>query len=430
MGEVWVADDPLLAIPVALKVLSADSLGPVGSERLLREARAAAKLKHPAIVHVLDFGTSEAGDPYLAMELLSGETMSELLAKGPLVPTAAVSLLLPILDALAIAHAHGLVHRDLKPDNLFVMRGERGRVQPKLLDFGVVQTPGAGLRLTRVGRVVGTPPYMAPEQARADASLDGRVDLWSLTVTLFELVTGKLPFAGSSVPHLLLAILEEPAPSLVGAPGVDDQLAAIIARGLSKSRDDRFPDARAMGDALAAWLLAHGVEEDACGTSLRTTWPGAAALPIVAPTWSAPSPAERPQPPAIAVPEPAPMLDLPAPSRADLPAPSRAVSSAPRALRAVSTAARARLRAPTPRTAAFVVATIALGVGLVSWTLPRVAGAASTGLAEESHEAAERELPIAIGAPVRATSTTTIIASREAAPAPPASARLARRSWF
>ena len=392
MGEVWVADDPLLAIPVALKVLVAEALGPVGSERLLREARAAAQLKHPAIVHVLDFGTSEAGDAYLAMELLDGETMADLVSRGPVAPELVASLLLPILDALAQAHARGLVHRDLKPENLFVARDDRGRITPKVLDFGIVQTARAGFRLTQVGRVVGTPQYMAPEQARADADLDGRVDLWAIAVTMFELSTGKLPFAGPSIPHLLTAILEQPAPSLAGVAGVDDEFAAIVARGLSKHRDDRFPDARAMGDALAAWLVARGVSEDARGTSLRAAWHGAAQAPRSVP------------PPAVSSRE----------QRKEAP-----VATA-------SPASPARLRAPARRLAGFAAVAAALAIGLAFWTLPRVAGASPVELGDEARGAQELELSVDVGGPVRPISTTIAVTRPESRP----TARVVRRTWF
>lgn len=279
MGAVWVADDPLLAISVALKVLQPTSLGKVGVRRLLREARAAAQLKHPAIVHVLDFGVSPEGEAYLALELLEGETMTALVARGPVPAVTAVSMLLPVLDALAVAHEHGIVHRDIKPDNLFVARDERGRLQPKILDFGIAKSalPGSE-RLTLQGSMIGSPAYMAPEQVRGQSDIDGRADVWAVGATIYELLTGSLPFVGETVPHMLTAILESDLPSLERVPGVDAELTAILARAMAKSRDDRYAEAREMGEALARWLVGREILEDACGTSLRAAWLGAVSV--------------------------------------------------------------------------------------------------------------------------------------------------------
>lgn len=274
-GDVWVAQDPLLAIPVALKLLRPAGAGWFGAARLLREGRAAAGLKHPAIVQVLDFGTSAQGEAYLALELLTGETLTDFAAGTRVAPELAARLLLPLLDALALAHEHGIVHRDIKPDNLFIARDEKGRLQPKMLDFGVARscTPGAE-RLTLPGRTVGSPAYMAPEQARGEEDVDGRADLWAVAVTMYELVSGRLPFTGGTIPLLLAAIVAADPPPLTSVPGVDDELGAIVACAMSKCRDDRFVDARAMGKALARWLLSRGILEDACGTSLRQRWLG------------------------------------------------------------------------------------------------------------------------------------------------------------
>ena len=277
MGAVWIAADPLLEAPVALKVLHPFALGAVGVQRLLREARTAAGLKHPAIVRVIDFGIGAFGQPFLALELLEGETLAEFGARGVVAPEAAVALLLPVLDALSVAHDHGIVHRDIKPENLFVSRDGRGRLQPKILDFGIAISAAPGsARLTQQGSMVGSPAYMAPEQARGESDVDGRADVWAVGVTLHELMTGTLPFERATVPHMLTAILEADAPSLAGVTGMDETLAAIVSRAMKKRRADRFRTAREMGEALAAWLIARDVHEDACGTSLRSAWLGEA----------------------------------------------------------------------------------------------------------------------------------------------------------
>jgi serine/threonine-protein kinase len=222
---------------------------------------------------------SQEGEPYLALELLEGETVRTFTGTGELTPELVVGLILPLLDALSMAHEHGIVHRDIKPDNLFVARDARGRVRPKVLDFGIAKSllPQREC-LTKIGTLIGTPAYMAPEQMRGDPDIDPRADLWALTVTMSELIAGFTPFAGNTVQHLIMEVLGQEPRSLLGVPGVDDELAAIIARGLAKDRNLRFPDARTMGNALALWLARRGVQEDACGTSLRTAWltPGSA----------------------------------------------------------------------------------------------------------------------------------------------------------
>jgi serine/threonine-protein kinase len=298
MGSVWVADDPLLNIKVALKLLKPTALGNHGAERLLREARAVAQVKHPSIVQMLDFGVSQEGEPYLALELLEGETVRTFTGTGELTPELVVGLILPLLDALSMAHEHGIVHRDIKPDNLFVARDARGRVRPKVLDFGIAKSllPQREC-LTKIGTLIGTPAYMAPEQMRGDLDIDPRADLWALTVTMYELIAGFTPFTGSTVQRLMMAVLDQQPRSLLGVPGVDSELAAIIIKGLAKDRDLRFPDARTMGNALALWLAKRGVQEDACGTSLRAAWlmPGSAVDRLT----SRPSMSSSPSPEAV-----------------------------------------------------------------------------------------------------------------------------------
>ena len=416
MGEVWVADDPLLAIPVALKVLQSDSLGHVGVERLRREARAAAQLKHPAIVQVLDFGISPAGDAFLALELLDGENMAELAARGRVAPERVVRLMLPILDGLAHAHAHGLVHRDLKPDNLFIARTQRGSVQPKVLDFGICKSKAAtsSVRLTKTGLVVGTPAYMAPEQARGDDDLDGRVDLWAIAVTMYELLTGTKPFSGATVPHLLLAILEQPAPSLRGIAGVDDELAALLERGLAKDRRDRFPNARAMGEALAAWLLRHEVVDDACGQSLRATWVHTA-------------------------PPPTAIRSLSQADTCEVVSGSRRVSQSfpPIAIHRESTASSAaaplprRLARALPAAAACALVLLAAAAGFGSERSERRGASAEASVATEAPRLSA-ELPVSLGSPVisRAVAIPPSVAAPVFVSVPARSAPAHLHPWF
>jgi serine/threonine-protein kinase len=242
--------------------------------RLLQEARAVASLGHPAIIRGFDFGTTERGDPFIAMELLHGESLAELLRRRSKVgATRAVQTLLPIVDALVAAHATGIVHRDLKPDNIFVSREAGGRLQPKVLDFGIAKAErSVSPHLTREGMVLGSPAYMSPEQARGNADVDARSDIWALCVVLYQLVTGQLPFVADNGNALLWSIVEKPALPFTELGVTEPELWTIVARGLEKSRDARWQTMSELGKSLAEWLLGKGVEQDICHASLRAQW--------------------------------------------------------------------------------------------------------------------------------------------------------------
>jgi serine/threonine-protein kinase len=270
MGSVWLASNRLLDLPVALKLLRADFDAQDAGKRLLKEARAAARIGHRAIVRVFDFGHTEHGDPFIVMELLEGQTLAEILAtrNGPLGAIEAVRTLLPIVDAVAEAHDAGIVHRDLKPANIFLVREQR-RTQPKVVDFGIAKMdPGPsdpGGALTRQGEVVGSPGYMSPEQARGESQITLRTDVWALCVVLYECVTGGSPFRGDNYNAWLRAIIEDTVKPTVDLSAGDDGLWTIIERGLRKSADERWASMRELGEALAGWLVSHRVEQDICG---------------------------------------------------------------------------------------------------------------------------------------------------------------------
>ena len=278
MGSVFVAHNRALDVRVAVKVVRADLLDDdeddtLLADRLIQEARAAARLGHPAIVRTFDFGKTCTGDPYLVMELLDGEDLASTLAtRGRLRPAKAVRLLLPVGHALAAAHDQGIVHRDLKPENIVLAREQDGRVQPKLIDFGVAKLQQVSARrLTAAGRAVGTPGYMSPEAARGE-DVDARADIWAFCVVLYEALTGGLPFVASDSQGMLRAILrDDPIP--LSQVGVDDEpLWRIVERGLHRHPDARWPTMRALGRALAQWLLDQGVPDDICGGSLQVMW--------------------------------------------------------------------------------------------------------------------------------------------------------------
>jgi serine/threonine protein kinase len=274
MGVVWVAKSLALDVDVALKLLHASCSDQEGVERMAREARAAARLGHPAIVRVIDFGETEGGEPFMAMELLEGEALSEVLERqGRLPATEAVGLLLPIIDGLATAHQNGIVHRDVKPENIFIARDEQGRIQPKLVDFGIAKLDReVDHRLTQTGALLGTPQYLSPEQAYGRTEIDSRSDIWSIGVVLYELISGQQPFAGKNYNALIRAITQDaPQPSTELHAG-NEQLWRVIERCLQKESENRWGSMWELGEALALWLFEQGVEVDASSRSLRDGW--------------------------------------------------------------------------------------------------------------------------------------------------------------
>lgn len=284
MCTVWVAVHAGLDRKVAVKFLRSD-LPESEANRLLREARAEARLEHPAIVRVFDYGETERGHPFIVMELLDGESMADALYRdGPLSPTAACRMLLPIVDGLAAAHESGVVHRDLKPENVFLAR-EGGRTRPKLLDFGIakLKTRDPSPSLTLRGAVLGSPAYMAPEQARGQSDVDHRSDVWAACMVLYEAVAGHPPFRGENYNAILRNIIEDEVPPLVERGAGEAALFRVLSRGLVKNRDARFQSMRDLWQALSEFLIERGIRHDICGTPLEPSSP--------------PEPAKRSTPP-------------------------------------------------------------------------------------------------------------------------------------
>lgn len=259
MATVYRSRQPPLARPVAVKVLH----GRAGSRhseeelhRFQREAESIARLTHPAIVTLHDFGVSPDGEPFMVMELVPGHSLSAALRRRGLRGADVLRIALDLLDALEHAHRLGIVHRDIKPQNIMVLPpdelSERS-VTVRLLDFGLAKVvDGArALRLTDPGSVYGSPHYISPEQAQGTA-LDARTDLYSLATVLFEAFAGHPPFRADS--HLALASIRiiHPAPRLPRHPWIPECLADVIARGLRRSADERYGSAAAMADALRA----------------------------------------------------------------------------------------------------------------------------------------------------------------------------------
>ena len=240
---------------VALKLLRpeyAQDLALV--RRFMLEARTAASLAHPNIVEVLDMGADEGdGTVFLVLELLEGETLSALLSRaGRLSGDEALALLTPVMRALTAAHTQGVVHRDVKPDNVFLARDAEGVVTAKLLDFGMAKMLEAAWgHATQSGTLIGTPFYMSPEQAKGAPDVGVQSDVWSMGVLLYRAVTGVLPFTGTTPTALLLAIVGDPPASVASlAPELSPQIARAIDRAIVVDRDLRHHDMAAFVEAL------------------------------------------------------------------------------------------------------------------------------------------------------------------------------------
>ena len=274
MGAVWLARNLKLDVDVAIKLIRHELATAETSRRLLQEARAAARIGHLSIVRIFDFGETELGDPFIVMEVLTGESLRDVLEqRGRLTAANAVRTLLPIASALTEAHASGIVHRDLKPENIMLVPDQSGGAIPKLVDFGIAKfRRGDGGDDPAAGNVVvGTPDYMSPEQAGGRDEVDEGTDVWALGVILYEAITGHVPFDGPTYPALIFAIMaEEPTPTHEQLAG-DLELWGILQGALAKRSVGR-PSMRAFGAMLAEWAIARGMESDIAGTSLAAHW--------------------------------------------------------------------------------------------------------------------------------------------------------------
>jgi serine/threonine-protein kinase len=258
MGVVLLGRHLRLDKPVAIKLLRKEAVRALGAPRFVQEARIAAKLKGEHVARVFDVDEVD-GTPYLVMEYLEGETLAaELDSQGPFSIERAVDAVLQACEALAEAHTLGIVHRDVKLENLFFARMPDGASRVKLLDFGVSKILGAD-SLTRTAALVGSPVYMAPEQLESSKDVDARADIWSIGVVLFELLTNTQPFQGESLPQLCVAIREHATPSLSELRNdVPVELDRVIQRCLAKKRQDRYRTIAELAAELAPFASESG----------------------------------------------------------------------------------------------------------------------------------------------------------------------------
>lgn len=255
LGTVYAAHDPLLSRLIAIKTLNLEISAEEResfNQLFLNEARAAGGLSHPNIVTVFDAGVSQAGgDAYIAMELLKGRDLRQLRQEGwrPS-PSQAALIVRRVADALAYAHSKGVVHRDVKPANIFMV----GRTQPRVLDFGIARIAHQHEVGATGDLAAGSPYYMAPEQARHE-TVDRRADVFSLGVVLYELLTNEKPFRGTTLSEITKAVLEhEPPRANVVDPAVPAALAEIAARAMEKDPEHRYRSARSLSRELRHWL--------------------------------------------------------------------------------------------------------------------------------------------------------------------------------
>lgn len=273
MGEVWRAEHTTLGAAVAIKLIDIDLLGPGNHnnsevvQRFFREAKAAAALRSPHVVQILDHGY-DGRLPYIAMEMLEGETLEHRLDRMKVLPPIMTATIMThIARAIGKAHEAGIVHRDLKPGNVFLVKNDDDEIA-KVLDFGIAKTTTGALGAeggvsTRTGSVVGTPCYMSPEQALGNKSIDHRADLWSLGVIAFECVCGVRPFDSEALGDLIVQICARPVPipsQVVAASGVPipDGFDAWFARACAREPAERFQSARELAESLRFLLAPEG----------------------------------------------------------------------------------------------------------------------------------------------------------------------------
>jgi serine/threonine-protein kinase len=275
VGEVYEAIHELIGLRVAVKLIRFEYASNAElNQRFLQEARAAAAVGHPGIVQIHDVGRTPDTRTYLVMEYMEGEDLEKQLSRERRMQLdRTADVLCDVLDALGAAHAKAIIHRDMKPENVFLVPGRHGERVTKLLDFGIARLNDESQvanRLTRPGSVMGTPYYMCPEQARGDQHVDEGVDIYAVGVMLYEMLTGQLPFSGNTYNEVLSKVLVQPFPSVRSIrPDVPEAIEQIIFKATARERSARFATALEFADALAPFR-SQRVPEPANGAERRS----------------------------------------------------------------------------------------------------------------------------------------------------------------
>jgi tRNA A-37 threonylcarbamoyl transferase component Bud32 len=271
MGAVYEGSHVVLGKPVAVKVLRDKYLDrPEVAQRLVQEARLASSIRHEHIIDITDSGSTSDGRTFVVMELLDGQSLAELIRReGPVPEPRALDLVRQVASALGAAHARRIVHRDVKPENIFLV-DKAGTDFVKVVDFGISKSLRAGespahesLRLTHTGMVLGTPLYMSPEQARGDEDLDHRIDIYALGVILYECLTGEVPFRGANYNGIIAQVVSQeatPPRQLRPELRISEAVERVVRKAMAKSRDDRYPTMEAFEADLQRVTAGEGVE--------------------------------------------------------------------------------------------------------------------------------------------------------------------------
>jgi tRNA A-37 threonylcarbamoyl transferase component Bud32 len=264
MGSVYEGENTFIKRRIAIKVLHAHSVSEETVRRFEREAQAAGCIGSDHILEVLDLGSLGNGDRFMVMEYLDGETLGARMSRGRMNPNDVLLIARQVLVGLRAAHAASIVHRDLKPDNIFILREKAGRADfAKIIDFGISKfnALGGDMSMTRTGAVMGTPYYMSPEQAQGTQGIDGRSDVYSLGVILYEALAGSVPFDGDTFNELMFKIvLSNPRPLAQVAPNLDPRLIGLVERAMARDITLRFQSADDMIRALDAYFSGESAE--------------------------------------------------------------------------------------------------------------------------------------------------------------------------
>ncbi len=281
MGAVYLGEHVKMGRKSAIKVMAPSmAQDPDAIGRFNREAANASRISHPNVCQIYDFGETPDGIIYLAMEFIEGQSLTGLIEKeGALPAPRAASILKQAADALQAAHDLGIVHRDIKPDNIMVVQGRDGSDVVKVVDFGIARAVGgdeAGQKVTKTGLVVGTPEYMSPEQLSGD-KLDGRSDIYSLGLVLYRMLTGVLPFQADSAQETMIKRLtDDPMPLVEARPDIvfPDAMQPVLDKALARMRDDRYQNAGQLGkdtEKTVAGMAAPGTRADVSRLSTAST---------------------------------------------------------------------------------------------------------------------------------------------------------------